>query len=130
MEQKALKKGTAQLIVNESCTAAALGSGLLRVLATPRLVALMEEAACNALLGMLPEEQTTVGTRIDVSHTSATPIGMRVVAQATLTEADGRAFSFSIEAFDEAGAIGHATHTRFAVHAERFMQKTNTKKQA
>lgn len=119
--------GKTEIIITEADTAAHLGSGFLPVLATPRLVALMEEAACVAIAACMNEGETTVGTRIDVEHLSATPVGMRVFAEASLVAREGRAFSFSIEAFDEAGLIAKATHTRFLVNAARFLQKAQEK---
>ncbi len=121
-------RGKGERIVTNEVTAAACGSGLLPVFSTPSLVALMEMAACNAIEKALPEEQTSVGTRIDVRHESATPLGMRVWAEATLAAVDRRALSFTIEAFDETGRIGSATHDRFIVDAVRFLQKIEAKK--
>ena len=119
--------GKVELLVDESCTASAWGSGLLPVFSTPRLVALMEQAACAALEGVVEEGKTTVGTHIDIRHTAATPLGMRVWAQAELTGLEGRALTFHIEAFDEAGPIGSAEHQRFIVDSARFMQKVEAK---
>lgn len=127
MESKPGLLGKADLIVDESCTADAWGSGLLPVLSTPRLVGLMEQAACAALEGSMEEGKTTVGTRIDMQHTAATPIGMRVYANAELVAVEGRALTFRIEAFDEAGPIGSAEHQRYIVESARFMQKVEAK---
>lgn len=122
------RKGTLETLVQEGNVASAVGSGLLPVFATPQLVALMEGAACRVLEGELPEGSTTVGTRIDVQHTAATPIGMRVRAEATVTAVEGRKISFQIEAFDDVGSVGTATHERFVVDSARFMQKAEAKK--
>ena len=103
------------------------GSGSLEVYATPAMVALMEKAACNALKGCLDEGQTTVGTLMNIEHLSATPIGMKVTATATVTAVDGRKICFSVEASDEKGLIGRGTHERFCVLSEKFMNKTNSK---
>lgn len=119
--------GKADLIVDESCTADAWGSGLLPVLSTPRVIALMEQAACAALADAMEEGKTTVGTRIDMQHTAATPMGMRVYAKAELVAVEGRALTFHIESFDEAGSIGSAEHQRFIVETARFMQKVEAK---
>ncbi len=127
MEFKPGLSGTAELIVDKNCTADAWGSGLLPVLSTPRLVALMEQAACVALEGAMDAGKTTVGTRIDIQHTAATPMGMHAYAKAELTAAEGRALTFHIEAFDEAGMIGTAEHQRFIVDSARFMQKVEAK---
>ncbi len=127
MQEYIGRVGELSCTVSEQNTAAAAGSGLMPVFATPQLVALMEGAACEALKGILPEGNTSVGTRIDVQHTSATPIGMRVWAKATLTAVDGRRYSFAIEAFDDAGSVGMATHERVAIDPERFMKKVENK---
>ncbi len=119
--------GKAELTVAHADTALALGSGLLPVLSTPRLVALMEQAACTAVESAMEPGKTTVGTRIDIRHNAATPLNMRVWAEAELVAVEGRAMTFRIEAFDEAGSIAIADHQRFVVDAERFMQKTEAK---
>jgi fluoroacetyl-CoA thioesterase len=116
------------ITVTESDTAANLGSGLVPVYATPALVALMEAAAVKALDGFLPEHQTTVGTRIDVRHLAATPIGMTVRARAELTVVDGRKLTFKIEAWDDAEKIGEAQHERFVIETQKFMARTQAKK--
>ena len=116
-------KGRCETTVVEENTAAAVGSGLLSVFATPMMVALMENAAVNALKGYLEEGEGTVGTRIEVSHDAATPLGMEVWAEAELTKVDGRALTFAVSAFDEAGPIGKGSHTRFIIQNEKFMAK-------
>ena len=119
--------GRAELTVSHADTALALGSGLLPVLSTPRLVALMEQAACAAVEEAMEQGKTTVGTRIDIRHNSATPLNMLVWAEAELVGVEGRALTFRIEAFDEAGSIAIADHQRFVVDSDRFMQKTEAK---
>lgn len=108
-------------------TALSVGSGDLRVYATPCMVALMEGAACEALQGFLSNEQTTVGTEISVSHLSATPVGMEVTAKATVTSVEGKVITFSVEAFDEAGKIGEGTHKRVIISSQRFLDKAYSK---
>lgn len=120
-------KGVWQETVDESRSAETMGSGSLRVYATPALVALMEHAACEALKGMLEDGVTTVGTQMNVSHVAATPIGMTVRAEAVLTAQEGRAYTFAIEAYDDAGLIGKAEHQRVAVKIDKFMARTNAK---
>ena len=120
-------KGVWQEQVDESRSAETMGSGSLRVYATPALVALMEHAACEALKGMLEDGVTTVGTQMNVSHVAATPIGMTVRAEAVLTAQEGRAYTFAIEAYDDAGLIGKAEHQRVAVKTDKFMARTNAK---
>ncbi len=121
--------GKQETIVTREKTAAQMGSGSLHVFATPALVALMEKAACNALEGMLEEGVTTVGTRMEVSHEAATPVGMRVWAEARLASQEGRAYEFEITAYDECGIIGKAFHQRVAVKAARFQEKADMKRQ-
>lgn len=118
---------TITVAVEEKDTAIQIGSGSLRVLATPRVAALMEQAACALLAPFLEEGVTTVGTHIAVSHISATPVGGTVRVTAVLTQAEGRKYAFSVTAYDNAGLIAEGTHERFAVNTERFMQKTDAK---
>lgn len=122
-------KGRAESVVVHENTAAAVGSGLSEVFATPMMVALMEGAAVNALDGHLEDGQGSVGTHLDVSHDSATPVGLKVWAEAELTAVDGRALTFAVAAYDEAGLIGKGTHHRFIIDNERFMAKTAKKLQ-
>ena len=122
------RKGLWKTTVTEAITARAMGSGSLAVLATPALVALMEHAACQALADMLEEGVTTVGTRMDVNHVAATPVGMDVWAEAVLTAQEGRRYAFEITAYDAAGVIGTATHERMSVQAGRFLARAESKK--
>lgn len=119
--------GRVDLTVTHADTALVLGSGLLPVLSTPRLVALMEQAACAAVEEAMEPGKTTVGTRIDIRHNAATPLDMRAWAEAELVAVEGRALTFRIEAFDEAGSIAIADHQRFIVDSQRFMQKAEAK---
>ena len=119
--------GNAETLVERADTAQEVGSGSLLVSATPCMVALMEGAACNALEGKLAEGETSVGTRMDVQHLAATPVGMEVRAESRLTAVDGRRLTFEITAFDEAGEIGKATHERVVVKTERFLEKAYAK---
>lgn len=119
--------GSAETLVERADTAQEVGSGSLLVYATPCMVALMEGAACNALEGKLAEGETSVGTRTDVQHLAATPVGMEVRAESRLTAVDGRRLTFEITAFDEAGEIGKATHERVIVKTERFLEKAYAK---
>lgn len=108
-------------------TALAMGSGSLEVLATPAVVALMEQAACRVVQDSLEEGVTTVGTMISIEHLSASPVGAEIKAKAVLTETDGRKYCFDVEAFDNSGLIAKGKHQRFAVRSERFMEKANSK---
>ena len=121
-------KGRAETVVTAENTAAAVGSGLVPVFATPYMIALMENAAVNAVQAHLEEGQGTVGTRLDVTHDAATPVGMKVWAEAELTAVEGKKLTFSVKAFDEAGAIGGGTHERFIITVDRFLAKAEAKK--
>lgn len=116
-------KGTAKLVVGEADTALALGSGDVRVLGTPRLVALLERACVDALEGILEPGQTTVGMRVQVDHLQPTPIGAEVVAEALLDKIEGRRISFSVSATDSGGLVAAGKVTRVVVDVERFMSK-------
>ena len=108
-------------------TAYEVGSGSLLVYATPCMVALMEGAACEAIEGALPEGKTSVGTELQISHISATPVGMEVRAEAEVTAVEGNTITFRVTAFDEAGKIGEGIHKRVIVTAQRFLDKTYDK---
>lgn len=120
-------KGRKETAVTPELTAQALGSGLLPVFATPAMVALMEGTASESVAPFLEEGCTTVGTALNIKHISATPVGMRVHCESTLTEIDGRRLVFSVTAYDECGEIGSGTHERFIIKSEKFMAKTNAK---
>lgn len=122
-------KGRKEITVTQEVTAQALGSGLLPVFATPAMVALMEGTAAESVEPFLEGGYTTVGTALNIKHTSATPVGMRVYCESVLTEADGRRLVFSVTAFDECGEIGGGTHERFIVKSEKFMEKAAAKKE-
>ena len=121
-------KGSAEMLVTKDKTAAAVGSGSLEVFATPWMVAMMELAACNALAPYYEEGQSSVGTKLDVSHDAATPLDMKVCAEAEVTEVDRRRIVFSVTAWDETGVIGKGTHERFLINAEKFLAKVAAKK--
>ena len=121
-------KGRAEALVTEDKTAAAVGSGLVPVFATPYMVALMENAAVNAVQAGLEAGQGTVGTKLEVTHDAATPVGMKVWAEAELTAAEGKKLTFTVRAFDEAGPIGGGTHERFIITVDRFLAKAEAKK--
>lgn len=122
-------KGRAETVVTAQNTADAVGSGLVPVFATPYMVALMENAAVNALTPHIDEGQGSVGTHLDISHDAATPIGMKVWAEAELTVVNGKALTFSVTAYDEAGVIGKGTHNRFIINVDKFLAKAEKKKE-
>ena len=105
------------------------GSGSLPVFATPMMAALMEEAACNAIAPFLSEGETTVGTKLDISHDAATPEGLTVTATAEITGVSGREISYHVTAEDGVGVIGSGTHKRFLVDADRFLNKAQKRGQ-
>src|SRR5688572_15436299 len=112
--------GTAEIVVGTRDTAPHVGSGKVKVLATPVMVGLMEEAALNAVEGLLPPGHQTVGTRLDITHVAATPVGLRVTAGAELLRIDGRRLFFRVWADDESERIGEGTHERIVVDVSRF----------
>ncbi len=120
-------KGHAETTVNEQNTAAAMGSGLLPVFATPAMLALMEKASVNAVQPFLGEGQGSVGTRLEVSHLSATPLGMTVRAESELIEQDRRKLRFAVRAWAGEELIGEGVHERFIIDNARFMEKALAK---
>lgn len=120
-------KGRADTDVAREDTALEVGSGSLLVYATPCMVALMEGAACEAIADCLPEDKTSVGTELSISHLSATPVGMEVWAEAEVTAVEGNMITFFVTAFDEAGKIGEGTHKRAVITSQRFLDKTYSK---
>ncbi len=114
--------------VTKEITAASAKSGSLEVLATPFMIALMEQAASELCDKFVPEGISTVGTQISVSHLAATAVGAEVRAVATVTAFDGRKISFDVEAYDNAGLIGKGTHERFTVKIDSFMKRALERK--
>ena len=108
-------------------TAKVFGSGELEVLATPKMIALMEEASYKCVADGLDTGSSTVGTYLDVKHLAATPVGMKVRVESTLDAVDGRKLTFTVKAYDEAGLIGEGKHERFVIFAEKFVAKTYSK---
>ena len=114
-------------VVEREDTAKEVGSGSLLVYATPCMVALMEGAACEAIEAALGEDKTTVGIELNIQHTSATPVGLEVRAEAEVTAVDGKIITFQLKAFDEAGEIGCGTHKRAIVPVQKFLDKAYSK---
>ena len=115
--------------VTEALTAKTMGSGTLDVLATPAMIAHMERAAWTAVSEDIPPDSATVGIRMEVSHTSATPVGMSVTCRAELLEVQGRTLVFHVSAFDGKGVIGEGTHERVVVQVDRFLEKVGKKRE-
>lgn len=108
-------------------TARKMGSGTLDVLATPSMIALIEETAWRSVEKELEEGQATVGTNLKVDHLAPTPVGMKVNCTTELTEVDGRRLVFTVSVNDECSEIGRGTHERFIIGAEKFQAKANAK---
>jgi len=122
------KTASVTTTVTDKNTAKAVGSGNLDVFATPMMIALMEQAACECLADSLEPGQTSVGTQINVAHTAASPLGATITATATITQAEGRKVSFTVTANDDTNEIGSGAHGRFIIDAERFMSKLEQRK--
>ena len=120
-------KAEVSTLVEREDTAREVGSGDLLVYATPCMVALMEGAACEAIAEALGENQTTVGTALNIEHISATPVGLDVQAEAVVTAVEGKVITFEVKAYDEAGEIGRGTHKRVIVNSQKFLEKTYNK---
>ena len=123
-------KGRAETVVSDANTAQAACSGALPVFGTPFMCALMEEAAWKSIAPHLEPGQSTVGTRLNVSHDSATPVGMRVWAESEITQVDGKRLVLNVAAFDERGPIGQGVHERFVITDQRFLAKAGQKLEA
>lgn len=106
-----------------------IGSGTIEVYSTPSMILLMEFTASDSVFGYIEETLSTVGTRLDVEHLAATPIGMKVWCESELTEINGKKLTFSVTAYDEYGIIGKGTHERFIVNREKFISKAEAKKE-
>ncbi len=119
--------GTATLIVADEHTAPRVGSGLIHVLATPVMINLIEAAALAACEKSLPTGHQSLGTRLDISHIAATPVGMRVTATAEVTRVDGRHIFFKVSARDEHDLIGEGVHDRVVVDVARFDKRVQEK---
>ncbi len=112
-----------QVTVTKDNCASAVGSGALDVFSTPSMVALMENAACEVIKDDLEAGQSSVGTKVDIAHLKATPLGDTVTATATLVEIDGRRLVFKVSASDSRGLIGEGMHERFIISVEKFLAK-------
>lgn len=116
-------KYQSRVVVSEHNTALKLGSGDMEVFATPAMIALMENAAMNAVASYLDVGATTVGTMMKSSHIKASVLGANIVAEAELVAIDGRRLCFAVKAWDDRGVIGEGEHERFIVDRERFLSK-------
>ena len=118
---------TLEILVGSKDTAAHVGSGVVQVLATPVVINLFESAALRAIEHLLPPGYQSLGTRLDVSHVAATPVGMRVRATAEVVGVEGRTVRFRVRAEDEFDLIGEGTHERVVVNLERFDERVREK---
>ena len=119
--------GTAELIVGEEHTAPRVGSGRVHVLATPVMINLIEAASLKAAEHLLPAGYQSLGTRLDVKHYAATPVGMKIKATAEVVKVEGRSIFFVVKAEDEREPIGDGTHERVVVNVERFDKRVQRK---
>ncbi len=120
-------KGEARDAVTDLNTAVAYGNTVVNVYASPAMIGLMEKAALSSVLPFLGEGMTTVGTRFEVKHLAATPVGLNVTARSTLVEIEGKRLLFEVEAWDDAEQIGKGIHERFIVKLEGFLKRTQAK---
>jgi predicted thioesterase len=119
--------GSAELVVGEEHTAPRVGSGRVHVLATPVMINLIEAAALAAIEHLLPEGYQSLGTRLDVRHIAATPVGMKVTAAAVVTKIESRTVTFRVEARDETELVGDGSHERVVVNVAKFDQRMQRK---
>lgn len=120
-------RGEASLVVGDEHTAPSIGSGKVRVLATPVMINLIEAAALAAVERLLPPGYQSLGTHLDVHHVAATPVGMRVIASAQVAGVEGRKIRFVVKAADEMDEIAHGTHERVVVNLAKFDQRIQKK---
>ena len=120
---------TEAVVVDKSNIASAVGSGLVDVFATPMMVALLELAAARCIEPYLDAGMVSVGTRVDVEHSGATPLGMTVSATATVTAVDRRRVDFAVTVADDVGEVGKGVHSRFVVDKAKFTEKAMAKNQ-
>lgn len=114
--------------VNESMLAAHVGSGSVDLLATPVMIVLMENVAAACIESYIPDDFTSVGTEVSVTHQAATPVGMKITIKASVMQVkNGRTIYFDLEARDEVEVVGKGTHTRVLVEKEKFEKKAKSK---
>lgn len=121
-------ENTICVTVEKNMTAAFMKSGNLDVLATPYMIALMEQASAEICEKYLPDGISTVGTNVNIDHLAATAMGAKVEVKSVLTSFDGRKATFEVEAYDNAGLIGKGTHERFTIKVDSFLKKTQARK--
>jgi len=119
--------GTAEIVVGPEHTAPFVGSGRIAVLATPVMINLIEAAALAAVEQLLPSGHQSLGIQLDVNHTAATPVGLRVTATAEVSHVQGRTITFRVAARDEFEPIGGGSHRRVVVSVSRFDERVQRK---
>ncbi len=119
--------GKHEIVVTEEMTAKHAGSGTLEVFATPAMIALMEQTAWKSVADELEEGCATVGTALNIRHTAATPVGMKVTCETKLLQVQGRVLTFEVKAYDACGLIGEGTHERVIIQEKRFQEKADAK---
>ena len=119
--------GATEDVVTTENVASGMSSGGLPVYATPRMIGMMEYTAWSSVEPYMEEGKGTVGTHLDVSHVSASPLGAHIRIESELVEIDRRRLVFSVRAFDDAGLIGEGTHERFIIDNQKFMDRTQSK---
>ena len=120
-------QGSCSILADESTSAKTMGSGTLDVFATPAMAALMEKTAWQSIAPYLQAGQGSVGTRLDITHDAATPLGMTVTCKSELIQVDGRRLVFEVTASDDKEIIGRGTHERFIIDNDKFLTKTAAK---
>ncbi|MBU2557624.1 MAG: thioesterase family protein [Bacteroidetes bacterium] len=120
---KTATKGSQQMIVQQKDTAAAYGSGLVEVFATPAMLAFMEMTALKSIEDQLPDDYTTVGSEVHLKHLRASPVGQNLICNSTMIEVSGRKIVFELQVWDEDVLVGLGTHTRYVVDKQKFMNK-------
>ena len=120
-------KGKQSLTVTQQQSAKTMGSGTLDVFATPAMIALMEQTAWKSIVPYLDSNQSSVGTRLDITHEAPTPLGMTVTCESELVEIDGRRLVFTVTASDDKGIIGKGIHERFLIQEDSFQEKAMKK---
>lgn len=120
-------KGRRELVVAEEHTAKHIGSGTVLVLATPMMIALMEQTCLWSIKPYLEEGQGSVGVHVDISHDSAAPLGSTVWCESEVIEIDRRKITFKVTVYDKDGVVGHGTHQRFIIDERKFGDKMKAK---
>jgi fluoroacetyl-CoA thioesterase len=120
--------GMSEMVVEEEDLVSHLGGVSVDVLSTPRLIQLLEAAAIETIKDYVPDEQVSLGTRVNIKHLSATPLGMKVTAHALLRSVEKNRLTFMVDAYDEKEKVAEGEHERILVPKERFLQRVEKKR--